>query len=159
MKQELDGWSEKQPNKPIMFTEYGADTLAGLHSVNDELFTEEYQVRYYEANHEVIDQYPQFIGEQTWNFADFETSSGIIRVQGNKKGIFTRERRPKAVAHYLRKDGVIYLTLVIKDRDSLSEKHCEIDNIPVKQYTYQFQLELSKSDNYVKTITKYFKSL
>lgn len=103
LKQELDGWSEKQPNKPIMFTEYGADTLAGLHSVNDELFTEEYQVRYYEANHEVIDQYPQFIGEQTWNFADFETSSGIIRVQGNKKGIFTRERRPKAVAHYLRK--------------------------------------------------------
>ncbi|WP_436882145.1 beta-glucuronidase [Staphylococcus gallinarum] len=103
LKQELDGWNEKQPNKPIMFTEYGADTLAGLHSVNDELFTEEYQVRYYEANHEVIDQYPQFIGEQTWNFADFETSSGIIRVQGNKKGIFTRERRPKAVAHYLRK--------------------------------------------------------
>ncbi|MCG7338072.1 beta-glucuronidase [Staphylococcus sp. ACRSN] len=102
LKKELDGWSEKQPNKPIMFTEYGADTLAGLHSVNDELFTEEYQVRYYEANHEIIDQYPQFIGEQTWNFADFETSSGIIRVQGNKKGIFTRERRPKAVAHYLR---------------------------------------------------------
>lgn len=102
LKQELDGWSEKQPNKPIMFTEYGADTLAGLHSVNDELFTEEYQVRYYEANHEVVDQYPQFIGEQTWNFADFETSRGIIRVQGNKKGIFTRERRPKAVAHYLR---------------------------------------------------------
>ncbi|RIP37260.1 beta-glucuronidase [Staphylococcus gallinarum] len=102
LKQELDGWSEKQPNKPIMFTEYGADTLAGLHSVNDELFTEEYQVRYYEANHEVVDQYPQFIGEQTWNFADFETSCGIIRVQGNKKGIFTRERRPKAVAHYLR---------------------------------------------------------
>lgn len=34
--------------------------------------------------------------------ADFETSSGIIRVQGNKKGIFTRERRPKAVAHYFK---------------------------------------------------------
>ena len=35
-----------QPNKPIMFTEYGTDTLAGLHTVTDELFTEEYQVRY-----------------------------------------------------------------------------------------------------------------
>ncbi|NWK85251.1 beta-glucuronidase [Staphylococcus sp. GSSP0090] len=100
---ELNGWSEKQPGKPIMFTEYGADTVAGMHALNDELFTEEYQIRYYEANHEVIDKYPQFIGEQTWNFADFETSTGIIRVQGNKKGIFTRERRPKAVAHYFKK--------------------------------------------------------
>ncbi|MDG0819312.1 beta-glucuronidase [Staphylococcus equorum] len=103
LRTELDGWSEKQPGKPIMFTEYGADTIAGMHAINDELFTEEYQTRYYEANHEVIDNYPQFIGEQTWNFADFETSSGIIRVQGNKKGIFTRERRPKAVAHYFKK--------------------------------------------------------
>lgn len=103
LRAELDGWSERQPGKPIMFTEYGADTIAGMHAINDELFTEEYQIRYYEANHEVIDNYPQFIGEQTWNFADFETSSGIIRVQGNKKGIFTRERRPKAVAHYFKK--------------------------------------------------------
>ncbi|MDG0844257.1 beta-glucuronidase [Staphylococcus equorum] len=103
LRTELDAWSKKQPGKPIMFTEYGADTLAGMHAINDELFTEEYQIRYYEANHEVIDNYPQFIGEQTWNFADFETSSGIIRVQGNKKGIFTRERRPKAVAHYFKK--------------------------------------------------------
>lgn len=103
LRTELDGWTEKQPDKPIMFTEYGADTVAGIHAISDELFTEEYQVRYYEANHEVIDEYPQFIGEQTWNFADFETSTDIIRVQGNKKGIFTRERRPKAVAHYFKK--------------------------------------------------------
>lgn len=103
LRTELDAWSERQPGKPIMFTEYGADTIAGMHAINDELFTEEYQIRYYEANHEVIDNNPQFIGEQTWNFADFETSSGIIRVQGNKKGIFTRERRPKAVAHYFKK--------------------------------------------------------
>lgn len=100
---ELDEWSRKQPNKPIMFTEYGADTVVGLHSTDDILFTEEYQVRYYEANHEVVDKYPQFIGEQTWNFADFETSNGLIRVQGNRKGIFTRDRRPKAVAHYFKK--------------------------------------------------------
>jgi beta-glucuronidase len=38
-----------------------------------------------------------------WNFADFQTSQGIIRVQGNKKGVFTRERKPKMAAHYLRK--------------------------------------------------------
>ncbi len=103
LRQELDGWLEKQPDKPIMFTEYGADTVVGLHAIDDIMFTEEYQVKYYEANHEIIDQCPNFVGEQVWNFADFETSNGVIRVQGNRKGIFTRERRPKVVAHYFRK--------------------------------------------------------
>lgn len=103
LRQELDGWLEKQPDKPIMFTEYGADTVVGLHAIDDIMFTEEYQVKYYEANHEIIDQCPNFVGEQVWNFADFETSNGVIRVQGNRKGIFTRERRPKAVANYFRK--------------------------------------------------------
>lgn len=103
LRQELDGWLEKQPDKPIMFTEYGADTVVGLHAIDDIMFTEEYQVKYYEANHEIIDQCPNFVGEQVWNFADFETSNGVIRVQGNRKGIFTREKRPKAVAHYFRK--------------------------------------------------------
>ncbi|MFV5938144.1 beta-glucuronidase [Mammaliicoccus sciuri] len=103
LRQELDGWLEKQPDKPIMFTEYGADTVVGLHAIDGIMFTEEYQVKYYEANHEIIDQCPNFVGEQVWNFADFETSNGVIRVQGNRKGIFTRERRPKAVAHYFRK--------------------------------------------------------
>ena len=42
------------------------------------------------------------VGEQVWNFADFQTSQGIIRVDGNKKGVFTRDRRPKAAAFALR---------------------------------------------------------
>jgi beta-glucuronidase len=50
----------------------------------------------------VMDDYPSFIGEQTWNFADFETKIGIGRVQGNKKGVFTRAREPKAIAHWLK---------------------------------------------------------
>lgn len=86
-----------------MMTEYGADTVAGFHDVEPVMFTEEYQVEFYKANHEVFDEFNHFVGEQVWNFADFATSQGIIRVQGNKKGIFTRERKPKYVAHELRK--------------------------------------------------------
>lgn len=37
-----------------------------------------------------------------WNFADFATAPSIIRVDGNKKGVFTRDRRPKLAAHRLR---------------------------------------------------------
>lgn len=100
---ELKGWEQRCPDTPIMFTEYGADTIAGLHDTVPVMFSEEYQVEYYKANHEVVDKCKNFVGEQTWNFADFATSQGIIRVQGNKKGIFTRDRKPKMIAHVLRK--------------------------------------------------------
>ena len=33
---------------------------------------------------------------------DFATSQSLLRVQGNKKGIFTRDRKPKLEAHYFR---------------------------------------------------------
>ncbi|WP_159887833.1 beta-glucuronidase [Paenibacillus puerhi] len=103
LREEFTGWGRRCPGKPIIMTEYGADTVAGLHDVDPVMFTEEYQAEYLRANHEVFDEFPQFIGEQVWNFADFNTSQGIIRVQGNKKGIFTRDRKPKYAAHELRK--------------------------------------------------------
>ncbi|MCT4488129.1 beta-glucuronidase [Levilactobacillus parabrevis] len=98
---ELRTWQEKWPNKPIMFTEFGADTVAGVHSAYNEPFSEEYQVNYYDMNAKIFDKIDNFVGEQLWNFADFQTKFGINRVQGNKKGIFTRSREPKAAAIWL----------------------------------------------------------
>jgi beta-glucuronidase len=86
-----------------MMTEYGADTQPGAHSVWSAPWTEEYQAAYLEMHHRVFDSVPGFVGEQVWNFADFQTSSGIHRVEGNKKGVFTRDRKPKAAAHELRR--------------------------------------------------------
>jgi len=103
LRKEFEGWRRRCPNKPIMMTEYGADTVAGLHDVEPVMFTEEFQVEFLRANHEVFDECAQFVGEHVWNFADFNTSQNIIRVQGNKKGIFTRDRKPKAAAQELRK--------------------------------------------------------
>jgi beta-glucuronidase len=99
---ELRGW-ESSYDKPIIMTEYGADTVAGTHSVFDQPWTEEYQVAYLDMNHRVFDRIESFVGEQVWNFADFQTAVGIIRVDGNKKGVFTRDRKPKAAAHALRR--------------------------------------------------------
>ena len=42
------------------------------------------------------------IGEMPWNFADFATGEGPMRAGGNRKGLFTRDRRPKMAAHYFR---------------------------------------------------------
>lgn len=99
---ELRGW-EAAYDKPIIMTEYGADTIAGQHSVFGQPWTEEYQVDYLDMNHRVFDRIDSFVGEQVWNFADFQTAVGIIRVDGNKKGVFTRDRKPKAAAHALRR--------------------------------------------------------
>lgn len=98
---DIKGWIERT-GKPIMMTEYGADTMEGLHSVHTQVWTEEYQRDYLEMNHRVFDRFPEFVGEQIWNFADFATTNAIHRVGGNKKGVFTRDRRPKSVAFDLR---------------------------------------------------------
>jgi beta-glucuronidase len=103
LRAEFNDWIKRCPAKPFMMTEYGADTVAGLHNVEPVMFTEEYQAAFYRANHEVFDEFDHFVGEQVWNFADFATGQGIVRVQGNKKGIFTRDRKPKYAAHELRK--------------------------------------------------------
>jgi beta-glucuronidase len=100
---ELTTLGELFPDRPVLFTEYGADTVAGLHDTGSVMFTEEYQVQYYEANHAVFDRFPQVVGEQPWNFADFATAQSVLRVQGNKKGLFTRERQPKQAVFALKK--------------------------------------------------------
>lgn len=86
----------------MIFTEYGADTVMGLHDTTPVVYTEEYQVDYYKVNNAVFDSFDFVVGEQVWNFADFATSQSLLRVQGNKKGIFTRDRKPKLAAHYFR---------------------------------------------------------
>jgi beta-glucuronidase len=99
---ELEGWASE--GKPIIITEYGADTYPGLHSlVAASPWTEEYQEEYLDMNHRVYDRIDAVVGEQVWNFADFTTTSGIMRVGGNKKGVFTRDRQPKAAAYALRR--------------------------------------------------------
>jgi beta-glucuronidase len=99
---ELKGWASE--GKPIIITEYGADTYPGLHTlIAASPWTEEYQVEYLDMNHRVFDRIDAVVGEQVWNFADFATTSGIMRVGGNKKGVFTRDRQPKAAAYALRR--------------------------------------------------------
>ncbi|KAE8374379.1 glycosyl hydrolases family 2, TIM barrel domain-containing protein [Aspergillus bertholletiae] len=100
--EELNGWTEKF-KKPIVMTEYGADTVAGLHSVMETPWSEEFQVGMLDMYHRVFDQVEAMAGEHVWNFADFQTAVGIIRVDGNKKGVFTRDRQPKAAAFLLKK--------------------------------------------------------
>ncbi|MEV5440656.1 beta-glucuronidase [Streptomyces sp. NPDC052682] len=101
LEDELRAWTRKH-DKPIIMTEYGADTLMGLRTLMSTPWTEDYQADVLAMYHRVFDRVEAVVGEQIWNFADFATAPGLLRVDGNKKGVFTRDRRPKTSAWQLR---------------------------------------------------------
>lgn len=100
---EMNRWMEVEPDKPFVFTEYGADTDAGVHKLPSVQWSEEYQCEYLDMQHEVFDMFDAVVGEQMWNLCDFQTGEGIMRVDGNKKGAFTRDRQPKEAAFLLKR--------------------------------------------------------
>ncbi|XP_011312039.1 beta-glucuronidase [Fopius arisanus] len=102
---EAQSWHKKY-NKPVLMSEYGADTQPGLHELPDYIWSEEYQAAVLSRHFQAFDRLREagwFVGEFIWNFADFRTAQTYTRVGGNKKGIFTRCRQPKMAAHLVRK--------------------------------------------------------
>lgn len=98
---ELAGWQQRL-HQPIIITEYGADTMPGQHSIDADMWSEEYQCKYLTMCHEAFDRCSAVVGEHVWNLADFATTEGTMRVGGNRKGVFTRDRNPKAAAYVLK---------------------------------------------------------
>lgn len=93
----------EQYKKPIAITEFGADTIAGVHGEPAEMWTEEYQAAMLAGFLDIAATRPFMAGMHVWNFADFKTGQSILRAGGlNRKGVFTRDRQPKMAAHLLR---------------------------------------------------------
>jgi len=70
------------------------------------VFTEDYQVELMEENFKAFDKLRDMgylMGEMIWNFADFAVPQEYFRPTGCMKGMFTRERQPKAAARTLRR--------------------------------------------------------
>ena len=102
LEKDLTRWHERT-GKPVFLTEFGAEAIAGLHQDPPVMFSEEYQAALIERYLDVCARLPFVIGAHVWTFTDFMTKQGVSRVDGNKKGVFTRDRRPKMAAHLLRK--------------------------------------------------------
>lgn len=101
LEKEMDSIFKKY-KKPMIITEFGADTVSGLHSVSDQMFSEEYQEKIISSYINLFRKKNYVIGEHIWNFADFRTPMHFRRVLLNLKGVFTRERMPKSVAFKLK---------------------------------------------------------
>ncbi|MCQ5164313.1 beta-glucuronidase, partial [Faecalibacterium prausnitzii] len=74
-------WAEQ--HKPVMMCEYGADTVAGLHTAGAEMVSEEFQVEFYSRLDAEFDQRPWVVGEFVWTFADSDTVQGPMPVDGH----------------------------------------------------------------------------
>ncbi|XP_074636652.1 beta-glucuronidase-like [Acropora palmata] len=124
---ELRNWFDTF-HKPVVQSEYGADTVAGLHMDPPYVFTEDYQVETIQQYFPVFDKLRKdfFVGELIWNFADFMTKQQITRVVGNKKGILTRQRQPKAAAHVLR---MRYLNISIRSWPGEDGRNVNVERV------------------------------
>ena len=84
LRRELDRW--KALGKPLIFAEYGADTVLGLRDTLPAPYTEEYQVEYYRMNNRVFDQYDFVVGRTGLEFCRFchqpQSSAGAGQPEG-----------------------------------------------------------------------------
>jgi beta-glucuronidase len=103
LERELEALRARHGDKPVIFTEFGADALAGMHAQPPEMWSEEYQAELIELYWRTLRKHPYVVGAHPWAFADFKTPQSIMRVGAlNQKGVFTRDRRPKLAATRLR---------------------------------------------------------
>ena len=65
---EIDAMHEKF-RKPLIMTEFGADTIAGDHAQPPEMFSEEYQVELLTRYPEPFKTRPFVVGEHIWNLS------------------------------------------------------------------------------------------
>ena len=89
--------------KPVLVSEFGAGAIAGMHADPPQMFSEEYQADLLEEYIRMLENLPFVIGGFIWALADFAAPQKHTRVMGNRKGVFTRDRRPKMAAHRVRK--------------------------------------------------------
>jgi len=89
-------------DKPIVITEFGADAVAGMHISCQPRSGAKSSSKSWSPRTWTFARIENVVGDHVWNFADFATMQGSIRVIGNRKGVFTCERTPKAVAYLLR---------------------------------------------------------
>lgn len=103
----FDEYHAKFPNRPMGFSEYGADANPAFHSDRPEAgdYTEEYQCVYHEHMLKMIEERPWLWATHVWNLFDFAADG---RDEGgkhgiNQKGLVTFDRKLRKDAFYLYK--------------------------------------------------------
>jgi beta-galactosidase len=101
----LDAFHAAHPGRPIVISEYGADSDERVHSPDPKAmdFSIEYQQRFHESTFPELEKRDWLVGTALWNQFDFGSRRrDDTKPNLNKKGLYFFDRRPKDVAFYYR---------------------------------------------------------
>jgi beta-galactosidase len=101
----LDQFHARHPDRPLLISEYGADSDERVHARAPRAFdfSIEYQQRFHEATFPQIAARPWLVGSAVWNQFDFGSRRrDDTKPNLNKKGLYFFDRRAKDVAFYYR---------------------------------------------------------
>ena len=86
-------------DKPLMFSEFGADALAGHRGPKENLWTEDFQAWLYEETLRIVDRTPGCVGLSPWLLKDFRSPRrwhAKYQQQWNRKGLISETGVRKA---------------------------------------------------------------
>ncbi|MDO6415205.1 glycoside hydrolase family 2 TIM barrel-domain containing protein [Sphingomonas sp. BIUV-7] len=86
-------------NKPLLFSEFGADAKAGFHDISDpQKFSEEFQAEYYRQTLAMMDRLPTLRGLSPWILKDFRSprrQNPDFQQGWNRKGLISETGQRK----------------------------------------------------------------
>lgn len=87
-----------QGDKPIIFSEFGAGGIPGVHSFERQKWSEEYQADFLDTALRAILNHPRVVGAAIWQYCDIRTADDRFAQRPrtfNNKGVVDEYRRPK----------------------------------------------------------------
>ena len=92
-------------DKPLMFSEFGADALAGHRGPREHLWTEDYQAWLFAETLEMVERTPGCVGLSPWLLKDFRSPRrwhGRYQQFWNRKGLIGETGQRKLAFEVLR---------------------------------------------------------
>lgn len=94
------------PQKPVIFSEFGAEAKYGNHGANNQRWTEEQQASVYNHQFVMLSKISQLRGMTPWVLADFRSNTrNIPKLQDgyNRKGLVSEDGRKKQAFFIMQK--------------------------------------------------------
>ncbi|MDR0483962.1 MAG: glycoside hydrolase family 2 [Alphaproteobacteria bacterium] len=95
-------FTNSNPQKPVIITEFGADALCHNHGTFDEMYTEENQLHIYQQQIATLSKIEYIKGMSPWILFDFRCPRRLHTKQNyyNIKGLVSTDKKHKKLAYY-----------------------------------------------------------
>jgi beta-galactosidase len=135
----LDGYHKRNPDRPVIISEYGAGSDERIHSFNPKAFdfSTEHQQIFHEQTFPQIMERNYILGSAIWNQFDFGSNHRQdTKPFINQKGLYYFNRKPKDISYYykakLTSEPVIHIA--VDDWKYRAGYNSESINQPLKIY-------------------------